>query len=218
MKFTGLDNYPDLKATLQDVDKKFLYNSRKRLNNESKNNSKILVSLNKGTFELRKDLLILAGTIFGSSIALAAGRSVNIYFIIGELFLFISIMSGLVLLLADLKSEEWDYAFSSKNSLELYLSLNRDKIEKFELDSTENLINSYKKIINTNQQGFLYFLLKKISLDKWSLFYILSFLISILLILVSIIPATPTNLSVPTSHQIIQDTPMPTKSFDVPLH
>jgi len=186
---TSSDTTPEsLKGTFQRLDDKFLSESRGRMNKESKENSKILEKLNNDFFLLSKDLLILAGTIFGLSIALAAGREVNNLFIFGEFFLFLSIVSGLIILLTHLKAKEWDYAFSSKNSLESYLLLNRKKIEKFELEAIENLIEDYKKLLKSNQGGFLYWLLKLISIEKWPVIFNITFLVGILLILTSIIP------------------------------
>lgn len=216
----SLNNFPDLKEKFKEVDEKMLELSRKKLNEENKENEKILKSVNKGYFNLRKDLLILSGTIFGSSIALSMGRSVGIFFILGEFSLFISIVSGLVMLLTYLEGEEWYYSFSSKNSLESYLILNKERIEKFELDSTENLIKDYKKLMESHQKGFMWFLLKKISIEKWPLIFNLSFLIGILLILISIIPiASRNNLPVsksPVSDEQIKITPVPTDYFYVP--
>jgi len=216
----SLNNFPDLKEKFKEVEEKMLKISRKKLNEENKENEKILKSVNKGYFDLRKDLLILSGTIFGSSIALSAGRPVNNVFILGEFSLFISIVAGLIMLLTYLEGEEWYYSFSSKNSLESYLILNKERIEKFELDSTENLIKDYKKLIESNQKGFMWFLLKKISIEKWPLIFNLSFLTGILLILISIIPiVSKPNLSVsstPTQKEQITTTPIPTDYFYIP--
>jgi len=181
---------PDsLKSAFQKIDAKSLSESRERMNKESKENSKILELYNNDSFILNKDLLILTGTIFGSSIALATGRIVNNFFIFGELFLFLSIVSGLIILLTHLKAKEWDYAFSSKNSLESYLLLNKKRIEKFELEATENLMEDYKKIMKSNQKGLLYFLLKHVSVEKWPTLFSTTFLLGVFLILLSLIPS-----------------------------
>lgn len=55
---------------------------------------------------LLKDMTILTGTMFTTSIALAAGRSVNSYFVFGELFLFISLISAFMLLWHELIREK----------------------------------------------------------------------------------------------------------------
>ena len=47
---------------------------------------------------LLKDMTILTGTMFTTSIALAAGRDVNSFFVFGELFLFLSLISGSLML------------------------------------------------------------------------------------------------------------------------
>lgn len=173
---------------MQKIDDKSLAAARTRMNKESKEDSKILEKYNKDAFLLRKDLLILAGTIFGSSIALAAGRAVNNLFILGEFFLFLSITAGLVILLVSLRSKEWNYSFSSKNTLESFLIINKKRIEKFERETIENLISDYKKIIKSNQSGILYSLLKTVSVEKWPAIFDTTFLIGVILILASIIP------------------------------
>lgn len=183
----------ELKDTFKELDRKFLAESRERLSKESEENEDILNSLNDDAFELRKNLLILVGTIFGSSIALATGRNVNNFFIAGEFFLFLSIASGIAILMVHLKAKEWDYAFSSKNSLESYLILNKNKIEDFELKSTEDLIVRYKDIIKKNQSGFLYKILKLIKLEKWADIFTVTFLIGLFLIFLSLI--TKLNIS-----------------------
>lgn len=190
LEFLENFNTPEiLKSAFQKIDDKSLTESRERLNRENEENSSILERHNNDFFILNKDLLILAGTIFGSSIALAAGREVNNFFIWGEIFLFLSIVSGLIILLTHLKAKEWDYAFSSKNSLESYLILNKKRIDKFELENTERLVEDYKKIIKTNQSGLLYLLLKSVSIEKWPTIFSTTFLLGIFLILASLLPS-----------------------------
>ena len=55
---------------------------------------------------LLKDMTILTGTMFTTSIALAAGRDTNTYFVFGELFLFISLVSGLGMLWHELMRQK----------------------------------------------------------------------------------------------------------------
>lgn len=176
----------ELKDAFKKIDDNFIAESRKRLKEENEENSGILESLNKDTFELRKNLLILVGTIFGSSIALSAGRNVNNFFIAGEFFLMLSMTSGIIILTVHLKAKEWDYVFSSKNSLESYLLLCKSKIEKFELENTEKLVESYKKLLESNQSGLLYKLLKLIKIERWQDIFTVTFLIGIFLIFSSL--------------------------------
>lgn len=198
-------NTPEqLKTTLEKIETKFLSQSRERMGEETKENRKILDQLNKDSFALSKDLLILVGTIFGSSIALATGKIVSSLFIFGEFFLFLSIISGLIILLTHIKAKEWDYAFSSKNSLESFLLLNKKRIEKFELETTEDLVERYKKIMKSNQSGFLYSLLKYIPVEKWPMVFSITFLLGILLILTSLIPQVSSTDLITNLGSIIQ--------------
>lgn len=188
MKINALDNFPELKSKFDEIDRKFLGESRERLESERKISEKILDSLNRDHFELRKDFLVLSGTIFGSSIALATGKPVNSLFIFGEFSLFVSIVAGLILLLSHLKEKEWDYSFFSKSSLESFLLLNKKRIDDFELKMITELIASHQRIIDSNQRGTLHFILKKISIENWRSILNISFLVGIFFILISILP------------------------------
>ena len=212
--------FKDLDSRFKEIEKDFLEKSRKRLHNENKISDKKLEILEKNYFSLNKDLLILSGTIFGSSIALATGKNVNCFFILGELFLFISIISGLIKQSVYLKGKEWDHAFFSKMNLDSFLLLNKDKIEKWELESTESSIKIYKKIIESNQKGFLYFILKKISIEKWQPIFIFNLILGILFILISIVPLSildTTSIIQLKQNNIVSITPIPTDIFYVPL-
>lgn len=177
-----------LMRSFEIIDEKYLRESRERLDKESDDNSKILDKLNNDTFTLNKDLLILAGTIFGSSIALATGKTVNLAFWFGELFLFFSIVFGIIILSTNIRAKEWDFSFSSKMSLESYLLLNKKRIDEFESKSIEDLIKDHKRILEKNQSGIMYELLKLISVEKWPLIFRTTFVMGILLILCSLIP------------------------------
>lgn len=210
----------ELTFKFAEIEKQFLEKSRKELSSQSSKNDKKLERLENDYFSLNKELLILSGTIFGSSIALATGKDVNFRFVLGELFLFLSIISGLIKQLVYLKGREWDHAFFSKMSLESFLLLNKNKIEKWELDATNDLIESYKKIMESNQKGFLFFLLKKISIEKWQSIFIVNLMSGILFILFSIIPLNIVNNGSPfrtkqTNVTVI--TPIPTDTFYVPI-
>jgi len=209
----------ELDSKFAEIDKKFLEKSRKRLNSENTRSDKKLEELEKDYFSLNKDLLILSGTIFGSSIALAAGRNVNCSFILGEFFLFLSIIAGLIKQSVRLKGKEWEHAFFAKMSLESFLLLNKNRVEKFELETTNSLIEGYKKIIDSNQKGFLYFLLKKISIEKWQPIFVFTLIFGILFIWFSIIPfnlnKTKNNF---VDQKVVESvSPIPTDNFYIPL-
>ncbi len=212
--------FQDLDSTFEKIDKEFLEKSRKKLNSDSEKNNKNLEKLETDYFSLNKELLALSGMIFGSSIALATGKNVNYFFVFGELFLFVSIVSGLIKLMNHLKSKEWQHAFSAKMSLDSYLLLNKEKIDKFELEIMEDLVKSYERIINSNQKGLIYGFLKKISIEKWQSIFNTSLIIGILLILISILPflKAKDNSYVETKQENVNViTPIPTDIFYVPL-
>lgn len=178
----------DIKSKLRSLDQKFIEEYRTKYNSEIENNSKLLESHNQDAFTLRKDILLLTGTIFGSSIALASGRMVNHYFIIGESFLFITIVAGLIILTSHLKSKEWNYAFSSKNSIETYLIMTTNKISNFERTNLESLRDSYKHIMETNQKGLSYRILRLIPIEFFPRIFNYTFVLGIFFTLISIVP------------------------------
>ncbi|MBP9670607.1 hypothetical protein KBD75_04370 [Candidatus Woesebacteria bacterium] len=178
---------PDLKKAYEEIEKKSLDRSRKKLDLDSEKYQKVLEDLNNKSFTLRKDLLTVVGTIFGSSIALATGRNPDAIFIAGEFFLLCSICSGLGILTAHLKDKEWEYAFFSKMSVESFLILNKNAVEKFEKDNLSNIIKDYQRILDKNQSGILYKLFKIVPLEKWTIVFDLSFISGITLILLSLL-------------------------------
>ncbi len=178
---------PELKKAFEEIEIKSLDKSRKKLDIDTEKYQKILEDLNNKSFTLRKDLLTVVGTIFGSSIALATGRSPNLIFIVGEFFLLLSICSGLGILTAHLKDKEWEYAFFSKMSIESFLLLNKNSVEKFEKDNLNSIVEDYQHILDKNQSGKLYKLFKIVPLEKWTIVFDLSFITGITLILLSLL-------------------------------
>lgn len=172
---------------IQEFENESLKKSRKKMNEEACENSKILEFIDKKYFELRKELLILSGTIFGSSIALSTGKQIGPFFTIGELFLLISIVSGMILLLTQLKAKEWTYSFNSKNSINFFLILHKNNISDFELKNLQKISSDYEKLMNSNQNGLIYKLLKLVPLEKWQNILNSSFFTGIFLIFLSII-------------------------------
>ncbi len=138
-------------------------------------------------FNLVKDLTVLSGSIFGLSIALAAGRFVNIRFIVGEFLLFLSIIAGVVILYAALHGEEFfHYMMTSselKSKLSYRIGLNDDVLIKSVGDS----IKSYEKLMKNNQSGILFIVLKIIKIDYFYPSFYVTFLLGILFIFLSLI-------------------------------
>lgn len=210
----------DLKLKFNEIDRINVSASTKKLDQDTNINNKKLALANKESFDLYKNLVILTGTIFGSSIALAAGRPVNIYFIIGEAFLLFAIIAGIIILNTSIGAKYWDFSFSSKMSFSSYLLLCKGKIDKFIEKATEDLVRDHEKILESDKKSFLNFLLKIISVDRWPLIFNLSFLIGILLILISIIPFNTKNynFAIPNEQiNITNNTPIPTDTFYIPL-
>lgn len=180
------DTPPELRSRFEEINKQFLNKSRDQLNKDTEKHSKILEDLNAKTFDLQKDILVLVGSIFGSSIALVTGREPGNLFILGETFLLFSICSGLVILVSHLRSREWSYAFFSKMSIESYLLLHEKNIESFENTNLKEFLMDYEKIMQKNKSGFMYDLLKIVPIECWPKLANLSFLIGIVFILLSI--------------------------------
>lgn len=114
--------------------------SEKKLSEETENSySNIL-----------KDLVILAGTVFTTSIALAAGRDVNIYFVTGELLMLISIIAGLVLMYHEHKRRIKIHTLYLKNDFQEYMELKKSKLDSSDKTFIENEITVLNKQIQKN--------------------------------------------------------------------
>ncbi len=129
-------------------------------------------------FGLIKDLTILAGSVFGLSIALATKDSVNIRFILGEFFLFLALFSGVVVLFGLLSRQEYLHFFLSSTHLESNL-----RKENFLVEPTKILIK-----INDKQRDkvgkSLFFRMK---IDYFYSFFFVTFLLGVFLIFFSLI-------------------------------
>ncbi len=137
-------------------------------------------------FDLLKNLTILSGTVFASSIALASGKVVNTLFIIGEFFLLISTLSGVAYLWSSLQGKQHFHWLMSKWHLESDLSQYKDVIEPFERQHIEDQVKEYKRLMD--KKGLLYSILKIIKID-WVPNIFFSFLtLGLLFILFSISP------------------------------
>ena len=128
-----------------------------------------LEKFEKETSSIHKYLLTLSVTVFGSSIALANGKNINIFFIFGEFLLFTSSVLGVFLLLSRLKNVEFDYILSLKQK-----SLD-DKLSK-----------SCDNILKKNQSGLLYSIFKKIKYENIFSVFIWTLILGMFLIMFSL--------------------------------
>lgn len=129
-----------------------------------------LEKFEKETSSIHKYLLTLSVTVFGSSIALANGKDVNIFFIFGEFLLFISSVLGVFLLLSRLKNIEFDYI----------LSLKQKKLD-------DKLLKSCDNILKKNQSGLLYSIFKKIKYENIFSVFIWTLIFGMFLIMFSLL-------------------------------
>lgn len=137
-------------------------------------------------FDLLKNLTILSGTVFASSIALSTGRNVNMIFIFGEFFLLLSTTAGAIYLWAQLRSREWSYFMDVKGHLELDMIANKEIMEDFEKKFTEESIREYNRLMNKKE--FLYHILKIIKIDWVPNITFTTLFIGLVLIWLSLVP------------------------------
>lgn len=168
------NNNLNIRSSL-DISMGLLRSKRQKLriesqNKERKKEDKESDRIQDRYFDLLKNSTILTATVFGSSVALASGKSPNLLFITGELFLLISTMSGILFLWSQLRGLEWSHSFDIKNRLQTDMIVNKDLMSEFEKETTEQLIKDYEGLINN--KGVSYHILKVIRID-WvpGLFY-----------------------------------------------
>lgn len=138
-------------------------------------------------FGLVKDLTILAGSIFGLSIAIATRDSVNSRFIFGEFFLFLAVSSGIILLYSSLSGEDFFHFMMSSSDLKLNLPKRTGGKEDFIVDAQEDLIKSYEKLTEKSKKGLFFMLLKVVKIDYFYPFFYLTFLLGVFLVFLSLI-------------------------------
>lgn len=114
-------------------------------------------------FDTIKNLTILSGTVFASSIALATGKPVNDHFLIGELFLLIATLIGAMYVWSAVRSREMSYFFDIKWRMETDLIVNKDIVDDFEKEPTQKLIDDYDRL--ANKKSLLYYILKIVKVD-----------------------------------------------------
>lgn len=138
-------------------------------------------------FNLLKDFTILTGTVFASSIALSIGKIPNYYFILGEFFLLIAVVVGVIILWSQLKSAEWSHFMDVKTKLEGDLIVNKDIMEDFEKKTTEDLVKSYTNLMKKNQKSILTFVLRIIKIDYFPSIFFIFLIGGVLLVFLSIL-------------------------------
>jgi hypothetical protein len=161
------------------IDRSKYINERAKLNNEESNR------VDDTYFDLLKNSTILTGTIFASSIALATGNKVNNLFIMGEFFVLVATVTGILFLWTQLKSREWTHFLNVKMQLEGDLIINKDIMEDVERQAAENLIKDYDRLMD-NKSNVLNFLLRIITVDRLPSIFYSALLIGLILIWLSL--------------------------------
>lgn len=151
------------------------------------NTSEEAEKLENKRFNLVKDLTILAGTIFGLSVALAVGKQGNIRFIIGEFLLFLSLCSGIILLYAALKGKEFFHYMMTSSDLKLNLKKRTGGKEDFIVDAQEDLVKRYENLMDVNRKDFLFPVLKIIKINYFFPTFFITFVLGVLFILISLL-------------------------------
>jgi len=119
--------------------------------------------LERANLDFFKNSTILAGSVFGSTLALSAGKPTSNLLILGEGFLIISILIGLFSLKASLNSKEWRYFFNQKYSLGNDLIMYKDLMPDFLFKASEDSIKSFDLILN--KPAYIKILLKIIPIS-----------------------------------------------------
>lgn len=177
----------DLKKHMDDLDKEGLRKDREKYALESEKDSKDFDELNRENFNLRIQLMILIGTLFGSSIALSTGKDKNPLFILGEIYLFVAIVSGLLLLLSYIEGREWWQALKSKSRVDFFLIMHKKTMDEQEIRIMEETSKSFQNIMDSNQTGLSYLIFKIIPIEMMTSIFNYMFVFGGLFILASLI-------------------------------
>lgn len=157
--FEALENIKkyDLRKDLEEtvvkpLREKFLREERERLSKQQKIYAEESEIQREKLWGLKKEVLVLAGLIFGSSLALAIGRQPNPTFIFGTGLLLFTILIGLFITNAEIESRRWITDFLQLADLEIYLILNKEMIGSEE----KNMIDSQIEILKekNKRKGF----------------------------------------------------------------
>ena len=140
----------EIKETWKEQRKKAKYESSSKNYKESNDEYK---RLEDRYYDLLKNSTILSGSVFASSIALAVGKDVGCVFVVGEFMLLLATIWGIIFLWNQLQVREWSYFMKTKGRLEGDLLLYEDAMEEFEVKTTRDHIESYKKLLD--QKSFL---------------------------------------------------------------
>lgn len=138
-------------------------------------------------FDLLKNLTVLSGSVFASSIALASGKSVSLIFFIGELFLLLSTITGIGFLWSQLQGEQTFHWLFNKFDLEGELISYEDLMEPWEKDAIKKQIAEYQRL--GEKKGVFYHFLKVVKIDWFPAIFFFSFIIGLVLILLSLLHA-----------------------------
>jgi hypothetical protein len=150
--------------------------------------------IEKQDFVLLKDITILAGTVFGSSIALSVGRDVEMVFVVGEFFLLLSVIFGFIFLWARNRGDEGMYFLDQIMKLKEDVRATKDKPEfEFINKTSSELLFDLERLYN--KKTFLSYFLKIIKIDSIPTLFYLTFLLGILFIWLSLFSSKLTILS-----------------------
>jgi hypothetical protein len=178
-----------METSFKQVEEQLKLNRRKKriesLNRQQEKNDKETEDISNKYLTIIKDFTILAGTTFGSSIALSTGRPQNDLFILGEFFLLVSVLSGAVKLWSEIKGREWFYFLMVKGRLQFDLNLNADIMEDFERKEVQKLIDSYARLMS--KKGSIWYLLKIIPVDYFPTISFSTFTIGVFFICLSLV-------------------------------
>ncbi len=152
--------------------------------------------LDDDNFNLYKFLTTLGATVFGSSIALASNKQVNILFFIGELFLFLGVSIGIILVWFTLKQREHGELSFSGMQLGADLRINKDIIGEFENKLITIEMQEYKRRADAFESHVYWKILDRIWSYSLQPITIILLLFGLLLIVLSLrlVPANGVSM------------------------
>lgn len=154
--------------------------------------------IEKDSFDVFKNVTILAGTVFATSIALASGKSVNTIFVVGEFFLLLATICGGILTWNQIESKQWLHFLNVSGRLKMDLIQYKEVMEGFIEKTTREMVESYEKMMK--RKTLLNYLFKIIKVDWFPTITFIFFFLGLILVWTSLFmpqPSLPQSPPIP---------------------
>lgn len=172
---------------IRPLKEKFLRSEREKLFKSYQAYSEELNRQSEKLWGLKKEILVLAGVIFGSSLALAVGQEPKLVFILGTGLLLLIILLGIFITHTEIAAQRWWSTLLQKGNLELYLKMNENMINKEEKEIVEEELRILQEELKRKSLSEKILRISKIKIDWLHSAFFIGFIFALFLIWFSLI-------------------------------